>query len=311
MDSDGPKTVFVLAILAMVALTVRPPASLAQSAGDQCRSKPGSTAPPGTRWYYRVNPASNQRCWFLDHEGSKARQRTRDGAPTTPLLRRPPQHENAGEAARAIPAQASAAPTTSTAAAALIAPTHEVVSEVAFNEAAGDKEAAAIDFDLRWPNLPMSLGGPEMMRTIHTEQQAERPQQIPLILSVYVSMQAFWPAFAVGAFAFILLIAGPVFIGRRRGSYRRDHWRPAADEHEHPQMHPDLAEPSAWRSVRGQLRRRSVQQPPLPTDPALKGSLRELMGDLQRAGVSSGPLLSFAPRAGGRIVGNRRLVAKS
>jgi hypothetical protein len=286
MDSDGPKTFFVLAILAMVASTVllRPTASLAQSAGDQCRSKPGSTAPPGTRWYYRVNPANNQRCWFLDHEGSKARLRARDGAPTTPLPRRPPQHENTGEAARVISAQATPAPATPTEAAPQIAPAHEIASEVAFNEAAGDEQAAAINFDSRWHDLPMSLGGPGMMRKIHTEEQADRPEQIPLVLSISVSRPAFRPAFAISALAIILLTAGLIFIARR-------HWRPEADQRRQRRMHTYFAEPSAWRSARGQ-------------HPAndLKRSLRELMGDLQRAGAASGPLLSFAPRVHGEFV---------
>jgi hypothetical protein len=312
MDSDGPKTFFVLAILAMVTSTVllRPPASLAQSAGDQCRSKPGSTAPPGTRWYYRVNPANNERCWFLDHEGSKARLRVRDGAPTTSLPRGPPQREDAGEAARAIPAQANPAPTTPTEAGLQIAPAHEVASERAFNEAACDEQAAAIDFDSRWPNIPMSLGGPEMMRKIHTEEQADRPEQIPLVLSISVSMPAFRPAFAVSVLAIMLLIAGPIFIARRRGLHRRNHWRPAADQCGQRQLHTDFVDTSARRSAREQRRGRSVQQPPMPTDPAhdLKRSLHELMGDLQRAGAASDPLRSFAPAWRGdkcrRVVGS-------
>jgi hypothetical protein len=292
MDSAGPNTFFVLAIVATVASTVllRPQASLAEPAGDQCRSKPGSTAPPGTRRYHRVNPANNQRCWILDDEGLKVRPRARDGASTTPLPKRP-QHENAGEAARAISAQATPAPMTPTEAALQIAPAHEVASEVAFSEAPGGEQAAALDFDARWPDLPISLGGPEVMRNIHTEGQADRPEQIPLAPSNSVSMLAFRPAFLVSALAITLLIASPILIARRRGLYRLNDWRPAADQRGRRQI--DFAEASD----RGQRRGRSVQQPPTPTDPAhdLKRSLRELMGDLQRAGAASGPLLSFAP----------------
>src|SRR5262245_57810281 len=65
--------------------------SLAEPNG--CRTKPGSSAPPGTHWLYRVNPLDNQRCWFLSDKGVKAQLRARDGTsppvparPTRPCL---------------------------------------------------------------------------------------------------------------------------------------------------------------------------------------------------------------------------------
>src|SRR5262252_4642471 len=100
MDDGGPKKFFGLAIFAIVASTalLRPQASPAEPAVHECRSKPGSTSRPGTRWYYHVNPTNNQRCWFLQDEGPKVRSRARDSAPTT-LSKRPPQHKNPGETA--------------------------------------------------------------------------------------------------------------------------------------------------------------------------------------------------------------------
>lgn len=34
-------------------------------AAEECRARPGSTAPPGSGWYYRISRADHRRCWFL------------------------------------------------------------------------------------------------------------------------------------------------------------------------------------------------------------------------------------------------------
>src|SRR5262245_29677744 len=34
-------------------------------AAEECRLKPDSTAPSGSRWVYRINRADNRHCWFL------------------------------------------------------------------------------------------------------------------------------------------------------------------------------------------------------------------------------------------------------
>ena len=34
-------------------------------AAEECRQKPGSTAPSGSRWLYRINGADHRYCWFL------------------------------------------------------------------------------------------------------------------------------------------------------------------------------------------------------------------------------------------------------
>jgi hypothetical protein len=39
-------------------------ASIVQAA-EECRPKPGSTAPSGSRWVYRINRADHRHCWFL------------------------------------------------------------------------------------------------------------------------------------------------------------------------------------------------------------------------------------------------------
>jgi hypothetical protein len=40
---------------------------------DTCLSKPGSTAPQGSHWYYRVERATGRHCWYLGAQGAKSR----------------------------------------------------------------------------------------------------------------------------------------------------------------------------------------------------------------------------------------------
>jgi hypothetical protein len=41
-------------------------------AAEECRARPGSTAPPGSGWYYRLNRADHRRCWFLGAKSTSA-----------------------------------------------------------------------------------------------------------------------------------------------------------------------------------------------------------------------------------------------
>jgi hypothetical protein len=39
-------------------------------AAEECRLKPGSTAPSGARWLYRINPIDHRHCWFLSSKAA-------------------------------------------------------------------------------------------------------------------------------------------------------------------------------------------------------------------------------------------------
>jgi hypothetical protein len=52
----------LLAVPATVALSGS--ASFVQAA-EECRAKPGQTAPSGSRWLYRINRTDHRHCWFL------------------------------------------------------------------------------------------------------------------------------------------------------------------------------------------------------------------------------------------------------
>jgi len=41
-------------------------------AAEECKAKPGSTAPPGNGWYYRINRVDHRRCWFLGTKNTSA-----------------------------------------------------------------------------------------------------------------------------------------------------------------------------------------------------------------------------------------------
>ena len=67
--------------LATDLVTVQP--SRAEPAVNECKTKPDSSAPAGSHWYYRVNRADQRHCWYLGAEGVKVRSQAREGASPT------------------------------------------------------------------------------------------------------------------------------------------------------------------------------------------------------------------------------------
>jgi hypothetical protein len=49
-------------------------ATYAGAASEQCSSKPDSSAPPGSHWYYRIDRVNQRRCWYLSSGDSRIRQ---------------------------------------------------------------------------------------------------------------------------------------------------------------------------------------------------------------------------------------------
>jgi hypothetical protein len=91
-------------------------------AADECRPKPDSTAPSGSRWVYRINRADHRHCWFLSskagvprsysaqtnqhHQGAESErvlQDQKEGDPTAPT-------DNLAATMAAKPMQQSAIP---------------------------------------------------------------------------------------------------------------------------------------------------------------------------------------------------------
>ena len=71
----------LLLLLATTALSVHP--NVVEAASNECKAKPDSAAPAGTRWYYRANRVDHSRCWFLSSSNVSAHSRLRQSTSVT------------------------------------------------------------------------------------------------------------------------------------------------------------------------------------------------------------------------------------
>jgi hypothetical protein len=55
----------------------------ASGAADECLSKPGTTAPQGGHWYYRVDRTTKRQCWYVGAERAKLRPRDQQALPSS------------------------------------------------------------------------------------------------------------------------------------------------------------------------------------------------------------------------------------
>jgi hypothetical protein len=280
---------FVPAILFMLLGTVLVTAqtSLAEPAADECKTKPGSSAPPGSHWYYRINRTDQRRCWFLGPEGAKLRSQARETASNVSSPTRTPPRENAVETARAIPASMELAQRTPL----------EAASTESYRVAAADFAAPSSDP----PKIP-DLDAREPTTISNNSTEAREPtdaqEEMPLISPVLTEAEhaglqdparetAPMPVFLVGALM-VLLCAGAIFkLARRKTqSYRRGRRvvssRPG-------RLHPGQKMRANMTAARSNdFARRSVSQArqrPSSVDPAqdTKASLRKIMQACERS----------------------------
>ena len=87
-------------IIALATVVLGAQASVAEPAADECKTTPGSSAPPGQHWYYRVNRSDQRHCWYLGAESTKVRAQTREKASSSPAQ---PAREEASETTRTMP----------------------------------------------------------------------------------------------------------------------------------------------------------------------------------------------------------------
>jgi hypothetical protein len=215
---------FVPAILFMPLGTVLVTAqtSLAEPAAEECKTKPGSSAPPGSHWYYRINRTDQRRCWFLGPEGAKVRSQAREAASNVSLPTRTPPRENAVETARAIPASMELAQRTPL----------EAASTESHRVAAADFAATSSD-PPKIPDLdarePTTISNNSTEAREPTDAQEEMPLIGPVVTEAeHAGLQdparetAPMPVFLVGALM-VLLCVGAIFkLARRKTqSYRR------------------------------------------------------------------------------------------
>ena len=73
--------VILLLLPATSALTVH--TTVVEAASNQCKAKPDSVAPAGSRWYYRANRLDRSRCWFLSSRNVSVHSHLSQTAPVT------------------------------------------------------------------------------------------------------------------------------------------------------------------------------------------------------------------------------------
>jgi hypothetical protein len=284
-------------------------ASSGEPTADQCRTKPGLSAPQGTHWYYRVNRADNRHCWYLAAVGAQTPSHTRAAmSPVAPQVPTPPLNDTA-DTAGAAPSQA-ALPQTGDAQ----APAAWMTSAAAtFRAQPVDGHAPTIDFAARWPDLPRPL---DLASYADQHAEPDTAKQMPAALSVVeVEPQQDAAGAAFGSLSFAsalvmasLLLAAGIFKSARQLPYLRDD-QPAAVGWPSPHRHdrPASAATACLGGTAGTRHEDPVWRAPTPTDPAqdLKTSLSELMCDLRRASATSDAHRSFAPRSANRKATNR------
>ena len=304
LESKILPTILIILPSSVFLLLAHPGAG--KAAAEKCNTRPSSSAPQGTHWYYRVNRTDNRRCWYLSSAGIKvlshARGTMSDAASPSPA----PKPANASETARATPPQTTSAQIASV----QMAPAQATAADPAFSETRVHEHATAMGLTARWPDLPESpnLDASELAAVSNSyadpQTTADAEEQMPLTSPVTeagrAGQAAFGSVFLAGALALgsLSLVGGVFSLARRsRQRYLRDPWRTAAGwSGPQPHMRADFSELAGSSSV-GARHGASTLRVPQPTDPAhdLKTSLTELMRDLQRARGANYWPRSFAP----------------
>jgi len=303
LESKILPTILIILPSSVFLLVAHPGAG--KAAAEKCNTRPSSSAPQGTHWYYRINSADNRRCWFLSSEDIKVRSHARELISSVPSPSPVPQHGN--EPARATAPQTRPALTAS----ARMAPAN-MLADTAFTESSMPQREMAMDFAARWPDRPeftnINVSALALMSNSYADTPGATDAEDELSLRSFdtetgqrqqnpAGETAFRLALLAAALGLVsLTVVGSFEIARRAGQpYVRASWRAVAGL------------PNSLRRMRADLinltdsspmqERYAVRRDPRPTDPVqdLKVSLSELMGDLRRANAASYSPRSFAP----------------
>src|SRR6516164_2255642 len=148
----GPKILPAIFLVLPPTILLMAQASAGTPAAADCSTRPGSSAPEGTHWYYRVNRTDNRHCWYLSSAGMKVRS---DAGAATSDVASPssaPKRDHDSETARATPPQ----PRSAQIAPVEMAPAQAIPADPAFLETRVDGHATAMDFNRRWRGLSAS-----------------------------------------------------------------------------------------------------------------------------------------------------------
>jgi len=216
----------ILVVLSATAL-VTAQATLNEAVASECNARPGLSGPRGTHWYYRVDRATNRRCWYLGSRGIEVRSHPQGamsyverqlGRPSTrALAKQLAQHD------RKISAQTTSAQ----------------MATVELPELSVSERAMTIDFRARWLTLAGSkdLDMREVATVNYTDNHpAKDARQTlfpePVIEAKRAGLQPLGSAFQAAVLAMVvLLFAGAAFklAGWPLQSHSRDRWLAGAD----------------------------------------------------------------------------------
>lgn len=262
-----------------------------------CSAKPGLSTPAGRHWYYRINHVGRRHCWYLGKEGLRVRAHRPVLSESTSSA----QTERRTSATEPAVLPAQTAPAIASPAALMAAPPP-------------DSGGEPIAFAARWPEPPAApnVDGSNLttVRASYADADAanDATPQMPAQWQVFEAApgRADAPKETPEAGLQSLPLAGPLGIALLllagaslnlalapwRSRLRRI-WRAIVTPR---QPRPRLRSMPA-RAVAQPTGGERSRRPPTLTDPALdlKQSLRELMRDLQRAGLDCEPPRSFAP----------------
>jgi hypothetical protein len=203
-------------IIALGTVVLGVQTGLAEPAADECKTTPGSSAPPGQHWYYRVNRSDQRQCWYLGAESTKVRAQTREKESSS---RAGTAREDVSETPRTMP------------------PPMEVIQTPAVAAASSERPAAAADF-VR-PSLDLPQAPDLTAREAATTRNASAPDttdaqdEMPLVWPVLTEAEraglpdraresAPWSVFLIAGGA--LLVAGGIFkLAWRARSFGRLH----------------------------------------------------------------------------------------
>ena len=223
-------------VLATVVLGVQ--TSFAEPAADDCKTTPGSSAPPGQHWYYRINRSDQRHCWYLGAEATKVRAQTREKA--SPLPARTGREE-ASETTPTMP------------------PPMEVIPTPSIPAASSQPPAAA---DFARPSLDLAQAPDPTPREPASTSNASAPEateaqeEMPLVWPVLTDAErAGSPDSARGSapWSVFLIVAGALLVA---GSLFKLAWRARS----HLRRHPQLRQPR-----RRQQRRAHSARPAVPS----------------------------------------------
>jgi hypothetical protein len=96
---------FLIIVPATILLTAE--TSLGEPAADQCKPNPVGAAPRGSHWFYHINRATKQHCWYLGPNSAHLKSHAKlAGGADTAAVGRAPEQADADDAAQEQPATA-------------------------------------------------------------------------------------------------------------------------------------------------------------------------------------------------------------